>query len=249
MAQPGNRARRLITVTDAAGAAVIGLVLANFTTRSWACDAAGGAWAAYAANPALTALGSGLYDFSYDMPTLAGWFDSQITHATYTVYDSRWSGEVEGADLDAITALVVRPQVTVTTSAVLGDPISLTLIAYRWRQVLITVLDQNRNPYPNLATDFPASTLRLAVRSANQTATMWDAGPSGTPTGLALSISGSVITIEFPENATFFAALVAGTASADLFWELTGDYQNNAAKTVALVPSSTLTLRRREVGS
>jgi hypothetical protein len=249
MAQPGNRARRLITVMDASGAAVTGLVLANFTTRTWACDAAGGAFAAYSANPTLTEKGGGLYDFAYDYPSQAGWADVQITHATHTVYDNRWSGEVEGTDLDAVTALVVRPQVTVSTSAVLGDPITLTLIAYRWRQVLITVLDQNRNPYPNLATDFPAANLRLSVRSANQTTTVWDSGPPGTPAGFTLSISGSVITIEFPETCTFFTALAAGVASVDLFWELTGDYQGNAAKTVALVPSSTLTLRRREVGT
>jgi hypothetical protein len=126
---------------------------------------------------------------------------------------------------------------------------SLQVVAYRQRELTVTCVDAAGTPITSLGTDYPSASLRMSVRSADQTTTKWDAGPTGTPSGFSIATSGAVLSITIPETATFFSALAAGAMSATLYYEVTGDYGGDSAKTRPLIRSSTLTLLRREVGT
>jgi hypothetical protein len=251
MARPGDTVHRVVRVQLADGTPVTGLTSAAVTVEAYQRAATASVWTSYSAALGWVEIGGGRYAISYLLPAAAGWHDVLLlpTNAAHTIFDARWSGEVEDTDLDRITGLVARPSAVVSAAAFLATQVPLELIAYRWASRTLTILDAAGEPLTTFGTDYPTASLRLAVRSLNQTTTVWDAGPSGTPAGFSISSSGAVLTITVPENATFFAALAAGALRTDLFWEVTADYQGVASQTVSVVPSSPLTLLRREVGT
>jgi hypothetical protein len=125
-----------------------------------------------------------------------------------------------------------------------GQPLPLTLYAYRYKTWTITFKNTDGSPY-----DVSGFTgLAMSVRSQDQTTTKWDA-TNGSPAGVVLTVASNVMTVAVPENAAFFAALAAGTASASLYYEITGDAGGDTAKTQPMIPSSSLLLGRREVGT
>jgi hypothetical protein len=256
MAQPGDTTHRLIKVMDAAGAGVTGLVLGGFTLTSYGRGYGAGAWSTYSASGALVEIGSGLYSLAFTLPTSAGWWRVMLEHTTYTVWPGSWEGEVETQDQDSLYGAVVQPVATLSTSFQLGTTQSADLVAYRYRTLSIPIYDSSGAAYTALATDFPSSSLRISIRSRDQTTTKWDAGPSGvistgagTAADFAITTVGNILTVIIPEDSGFFAALTAGLDSVDLYSEIVGDYGGAANKTQPIIRSSTWTILRREVGT
>lgn len=256
MAQPGETTRRLVKVLDALGNGVTGLTLASFTFSSYGFGYGASVWSSYAAGAVLTAIGGGLYSLSFALPASAGWWRCMLEHASLRVWSGSWEGELETQDWDSLYGSIVQPVATLSTSAQLGSVLPITMVVNRWRRLDIPITDSAGNPYTNLATDFPSSTLRVSVRSKDQTTTKWDAGPSGvisagagTAANFLATTTGAILSLEIPEDSGFFAALPAATDSLDVYIEVVGDLGGVAAKTQPILRSSPLTLSRREVGT
>lgn len=251
--QPGEVSYRQLEVVDAAGNGVIGLTLADFTISAYARGYGASIFTAWTHGSVLQALGSGQYDLAFAAPPSAGWgrYRIKLNNPAYRfLSNNQWEGEVETQDADSLYGSVVRPVATLAQGAQLGMPLPLELVAYRFRELSISVVDQAGAAYTALATDFPSATLRMSVRSKNQTTTVWNGGPSATPLGFIITTTSNVLAITIPEDATFFSALAAGVDSLDdLYWEVTGDKGSDAAKTVPIIRSSNLRLTRREVGT
>ena len=258
MAQPADITQRVIRVLNADGTAATGLTLAAFTVDAYGRGYGAGVWTTYASGAAVTEIGGGLYGLSFALPASAGWWRFEIRPVVTTriVYSGIWEGETETQDLDSLYGQVVRPVATLTQGAQLGSTVSLDLVANRFRQLAIPIVTQSGAPYD--LSVVTVGSLRMSVRSKNQTTTKWDAGPTGTislGTGTAANFvithSGvaGALSVEIPEDSGFFAALAAGEDTIDLYWEVTGDLGGVAAKTIPIIRSSPLQLRRREVGT
>jgi len=256
MSQPGDTTYRLVKVTDAAGAGVTGLTLASFTFSAYGRGYGAGAWSAYSASQSVTEIGSGLYDLTFVLPQASGWWRVMLEHATHQVWSGSWEGEIESQDQDSLYGAVVQPVATLSTSFQLGTTQPAELVANRYRTLSIPIYTSAGAPYSALATDFPSASLRLSIRSRDQTTTKWDAGPSGvittgggTAADFAITTIGNVLTIVIPEDAGFFSALAAGETSTDLYAEIVGDFGGVASRTQPIIRSSTWSILRREVGT
>lgn len=256
MAQPGDVTHRLIKVLSPAGAGVTGLTLASFTFTSYGRGYGAGSWTTYAASAALVEIGGGLYSLQFSLPTSAGWWRVMLEHTTNTVWSGSWEGEVETQDQDSLYGAIVQPVATLSTSFQLGSVQRAELIAFRYRTLSIPIVDSSGAAYTALATDFPSATLKISIRSKDQTTVKWDAGPSGTisagagtAANFAITTVGNVLTVVIPEDAGFFSALAAAADSVDLYAEITGDFSSNTAKTQPIIRSSIWTISRREVGT
>ena len=256
MAQPGDVTHRFIRVTTPAGVPVAGLTLASFTLVSYARGYGATVWTTYAAGAVLVDYGGGLYGLQFSLPPSAGWWRCMLLHATNAVWNGSWEGEVETQDQDSLYGAIIQPVATLSTGFQLGQVQPAELIANRYRVLTIAINDSAGAPYTALATDFPSATLKLSIRSKDQTTVKWDAGPSGiittgggTAANFAITTVGNVLSIAIPEDAGFFTALAAGVSSTDLYAEVTGDYTSSAAKTQPVIRSSVWTISRREVGT
>lgn len=256
MAQPGEITYRLVKITSPTGIPVTGLTLGSFTFSSYGRGYGAGSWSSYAASSVLAEIGSGLYSLQFTLPTSAGWWRVLFEHATNTVWNGSWEGEVETQDQDSLYGAIVQPVATLSTSFQLGSTVDASLVAFRYRVLTIPIYDSSGAAYTNLATDFPSATLKLSIRSKDQITTKWDAGPSGvissgagTAANFAITTASNVLTIAIPEDSGFFSALAAAADSADLFYEVTGDLGSVAAHTQPIIRSSAMTIIRREVGT
>ncbi len=255
---------KLLDVRDAAGAVVTGLTITDFTVLAYGRGYGASIFTTYTHSTDLQAIGGGLYDLAFLLPPSAGFWHYRIlpTNPAYRIITpNEWSGEVEVNDLDSLYGSVVRPVATISQSAQLGMPLPMELVAYRYRTMEIPVVDQAGDDYDLLATDFPSATLRISIRSKDRTTTKWDAGPTGvisvgagTAAQFAISTTGNILAIAFPEDSGFFAALTAAVAAGkdtvdDLYVEVTGDKLSVAARTQPVIRSSNLRLTREEVGT
>jgi hypothetical protein len=245
--QPAETTHRLIRVKTAAGVAVTGLTLASFTVEAYGKGYGAAQFTTYTSGAAITEIGGGRYLFSFALPSATGWWDVFIKSNTagHQVFSSHFEGELESQDYDSLYANILKPVATLTTSAQLGSVLSLSLIAYRYRSLSIPIKDEagtniDLSGYTNL---------KMSVRSKDQTTTKWDAGPTATPVGFSIIGGNGILTIEIPEDAAFFSALTAGSDSISLYYEVTGDMDGAATKTIPIIRSSSLILSRREVGT
>jgi hypothetical protein len=249
MAQPGTTTHRVIRVQSAAGAAVTGLVTANFTFTGYQRAFTASVWSTYTTSAAITEIGSGLYALAFVLPAAAGWFDFYITpdDATRVVFSDHFEGEVESQDLDSIYANVVRTAAIPSGNNLIGTEVAGELVAYRYNQWSIAIVDQS-----GAAVDLSTYTsLALSVRTTNQTTKKLDA-TDGSPTGFGLSGSAlGILTITWPESTGTLASAadIYDEPGRDLFYEVVGNLGGDAAKTVPIIRSSPLTILRREVGS
>lgn len=254
MARAGDTVHRLIRLEDAAGAAVTGAVIGDFTVTAYARSYSASVWSTYTHNAALTEIGSGRYALSYSLPSTAGWVDFYLipTDATRTVYDNHWSGEIETQDMDSMYGNIVRGVVLPTRGALLGSVVPGELVAYRWNTWDIPFVDSNGDPIL-LASNYTNFT--LGVRSKDQTTTKLDAS-TGSPTGFVVSgTDAGILTVTWPEStgvgaADIYAHLAAGALDAvPLYWEVVANLGGDASKTVPIIRSSELRIKRREVGT
>lgn len=251
--QPGGLLPKVIRVTDASDSPVTtGLTIASFTTSALGRGYGASVWSAYAASFALGAhLGNGRWPVDFLLPPSAGHFDVELlpVDPTQTVTPNRWQGEAETQDLDSLYGNIVKGVALPTQGATLGLPYPGELVAYRWNRWDIPVkagadIDLSSPAYNNL---------KLSVRSKDQTTIKLDA-VNGVG-GFVLTGALGLLTIEWPETtgsgvADIYGWLAAGALKADaLYYEVTGDKDSNAAKTVPIIRSSELLITRREVGS
>lgn len=252
----GDLTHRVINVTDAAGAAVTGLTLADFTVTARARGYGASVWSTYTSNAAIVEIGGGDYALAFSAPPSAGWYRVKIVPAVATraIWNASWEGECETQDLDSIFTGLAAVQLGEIRNVFLGFTWNAELIAYRYQEWSIPMVDQTGAPV-----DLSGYTgLALSVRTLNQTTKKLDA-MNGSPTGFVLTASaGGIITVNWPESlgtpgsaADIYSIVPAAsnTMSEALFYEITGDVGGDATKTVPLVRSSALIVGRREVGS
>lgn len=255
MVQPANTVTKFIRRTTAAGVAVTGKVLADFTIAAYH-HAAGGSPASHTHASTITELASGFYAWTYTLPATAGHYGFNILPAsgTDTVEFVGVCGELELADLDSLNAAVSRPIVGLTSQGTIGQTQAITLVNKRYRELVFSFVDAN-----GVAVDMTTySNITFGVRSVTDQATAppkIDAinGTTTAASAYVITAGSGTVTVKIPEDATFFVLTEGVTpdedGTMDLRYELTGDQAATALKTVALIPSSVLTLTRREVGT
>jgi hypothetical protein len=252
--RPGDTTHRLIRVTNpATGAGVTGLVIGDFTVLAKARGYAASVWSNWTHASALVEIGSGYYALAFAACPSAGWWRYLITSDDgYDVWSNSWEGEVEAQDLDSMYTGLSAVALGTPRNVFLGFTWPAELFAYRYGEWEIPVVDQTGEPV-----DLSGYTnLKLAVRSLNQTTYKLDA-EHGTPTGFVLTGSaGGIVNVSWPESVGSGAADIYAvvppaslTMSEALYYEITGDVGGDATKTIPIVSSSPLTVRRREVGS
>lgn len=254
--RPGDTTHRIIRVLNADDSPATGLTLASFTVVARSRGYGASVWSTYTHSAALVEIGSGDYALAFAGPPSAGWWRFYLvpTDTTKQVWNASWEGECETQDLDSIYTGLSAVQLGQIRNVYLGFTWNAELIAYRWQQWQIPVVDQNGDPvdlsgYTNLA---------LSVRTLDQTTKKLDAS-NGTPTGFVLTASaGGIVTVEWPESlgtvgsaADIYSIVPAGslTMSQALYYEITGDVGGVSTKTVPIIRSSTLVVGRREVGT
>ena len=252
--QPGQVNSQRFRVIDASGSPVTGLTLASFTVEANTRPAATGTWGTWTHGATVTERSTGYYYLTWTEPPGAGFRSLEIlpVSASHTVYPGMWTGEIEGQDLDSIAARVASYSAVLTRGSQLGAQVPITLIAYRYRVLLISIIDNLGDPV-DLTT---YSTWKVAIRSADQTTVKFD-GITGTPTGF--SITGDAagnLTIIFPETlattgtqADGYNGVPVESRQVARFWEVTADIGGDATKTVSIIRSSPCTVLAREVGT
>jgi hypothetical protein len=253
----GDTTHRIVTVLNADDTPATGLTIADFTVTARGRGYGASVWSTYTHSSAIVELGSGDYALSFLAPAAAGWWRYKIAPnvATRTVWNQSFEGEIETQDLDSMFTGLSSVALGASRNIYLGNvwP-SAELIAYRYNQWSIPVVDQNRDPI-----DLSGWTnLALSVRTLDQTTKKLDA-TNGSPTGFVLTGSaGGIVTVEWPESlgtpgsaADIYSIVPAGslTMSQALYFEVTGDVDADTDKTVPIIRSSPLIIGRREVGS
>lgn len=241
MARPGDTVHRLIRVSDSTtGAAVTGLVLANFAVEAYTIPLSGGTWATYAHGATLTEIGGGRYALAFALPPASGFASFLISHATHDVRGDLWEGEVEQYDQDALAAATIGTTATLSTSAQLGSVVPLELVHHAYREITITITDTAQSPI-NLS---GYTNWRMSVSGQDQTVGRYDQ-----TTGISGNASG-VLSIIIPESATaLWTFLAAAANSVTLFWDVWADKDGQATQSQPIVRSSPCTITRREVQS
>lgn len=238
--RPGDTTTKIFHVMDADGVPVTGLTLSDFTIVAYNNGVT------YTHSSAITELTGGNYKWTYALPATRGdvWINCQPNAAANTIAHAKtrsvsFAGEVENQDLDSVYAANSRPIIALRSSGTIGQVQPLVLSQNRYRLLEFSFIDSNGDPVL-LDTDY--GNWIIAIRSLDQTTTQWD-GSLLTPD------DSGILTVEIPEDATFFDALDAGEISTQLYYEITADLDHDADKTVSMVPSSLLTLTRVEVGT
>lgn len=238
---------RCFKVLDPAGAPVAGLTAGDFAVLVLAN--AYGATAYADVSPAGIAIAAiaghaGYYRLAHNYPAAAGWLAVDVVpvNPLHQVVPLCWSGEVENADLDRLNANLQNPIVTLQLGGSLGQPVALSLVAHRHAVIPFAFTGVDMTPgvtYTNY---------RWSVRDAKDQTLA--AAKYDQTTGI-LAADG-LVTITIPETASFFSVMPEGASPADRYelrHELVADLVSASGETVSLVPSSSLTLQRREEGT
>jgi hypothetical protein len=134
--------------------------------------------------------------------------------------------EVTQNSLDEIATLISAPA---TSTLEVGGPSSDLLIRAvksTYVPATFTVRDAAGDPV-NIST---YTGLRFGVRNQGQTITYYQT------TGITLvgGGTGGVVTVEIPENASFYSELGTGVDAVTLYWDLVGDAGGSATQTRCL---------------
>lgn len=253
MAQPGSSVTKFIRRLTAAGVASTGKVLADFTIAAYH-KAASVAAATFTHGSTITELSLGWYAWTYTLPATAGFtgVDLDVATGTDTIDLIQIQDELEAADLDQIAALVNRPIVAVSSQGTIGEVVALTLINKRYRRARFTFTDA-AGATIDMTTGTTYTAYAWSTRShTNQASADYRVDAvTGTPVGFVITGGVGYVDVTIPEDAAFFD-LTEGTSAVDsleIRHELTADLVAVAGQTVALIPSSPLTITRREVGT
>jgi len=248
--QPADQLDKDFYVVSSAGAAVTGLVTANFTITAWHTPY-GGSTATWSHGLVVSELGSGWYRARLTLPATAGQYVYGLTHASHIVTPFAWEDELEIMDQAAIAALVARPVVRVQGSGNLGETATLPdQNAIRKAVITLSIVDVDNDPVA-LATDY--TTWAVGFRS---TTTQSGGAPRldavhGTPTGFGLVVDDAgLITITIPDDLSIFSAITEGATpvdSVEVDMEVVGD--SPSGQTISIVAPSRFRILKRAHGS
>lgn len=246
--RPGDPICKYFRIIADNGTAVPGAVIAALTLTAWHMPY-GGAPATWTHGATLTEVATGFYALTFTAPPTAGQWALWIvpTDTTRQIEFASVSGETENQDLDSLHNAVSRPIIGVSGQGTIGQQVPLSLVAKRYRVVTFTFVDEDGDPI-DMTVGTTYTNYRWSVRDPNdQTATppKFDQ-TTGITGGLGF------VRVTILEGSSFFAALPEGVNVEDDYnarHELVADLVAVAGETVALVPSSPLTLTRREEGT
>jgi hypothetical protein len=256
MTEPGNAIAKLIYRETAAGAAVTGSVIGDFTLVA-AYLPRGGSPTAWSLGAVLYDLGAllgaawnGYYFLKVTTPSVgdidAG-FDIKVASGTDVVRVASFTGEIEPKDLLSIFNAVNQPVVTLSGNGTIGQVTPLTLIAKRYRQVTFTFVDAN-----GANIDMTSGTTYTNYPFSVRSKTDQNATPPKMDQTTGISAGNGYVTVTILEAASFFSAMPEGASPSDTLevrYELTADLVAVTGETVSLVQSSPLTIARRETGT
>lgn len=246
--QPGGSITKYFRVLDASGAAVTGLAIGNFTVTAWH-KPYGGSPATWTHGASLSEIASGFYALTYTAPATAGQWGLWIvpSTATYQIEFAQISDETENQDRDSLGNLVSRPIIGLTGDGSIGQTQAISLFAYRYRLLRFTFVDSAGDPV-DMTDGTTYTAYRWSVRDpADQTEANAKFDQS---TGI--TAGDGYVEVAVLENSSFFAAITEGASAAnskELRHELSADLVSPSGERVALVPSSVLTIYRREFGT
>lgn len=246
--RPNETVCKYFKILDEEGAPVAGAVVGDLTLTGWHRPA-GGTPATWTLSATLTEVATNLYALTFLSPPTAGqwglWIDPVDT--TQQIEFAHVSGETENQDLDSLHNAVSRPIIGVSGQGTIGQTVPLTLVAYRYRVITFIFNDEDGEPI-----DMTAGTTYTNYRWSVRARTSQSATPP--KYDQTTNITGGVgfVNVTVLEAASFFGAISEGATPTDTYearHELVGDLVAVSGETVALVPSSTLTLTRREEGT
>ena len=256
MTQPSNSLTKFIQRLTVAGVAVTGKTISDFTVTAY-YKTASGSPTTYTHGSTLTELSGGWYAWTYSVPSSASHYGVDIIPSSGTDYlrFAGISGELENQDLDSIYAANARPISSLTSSGTIGQTVSLSLVAHRYRILVFSFVDSNGAAI-DMTDGVNYTNIKFGVRAASTQAagTTYDAAHGTATAGFTWSVVGAsgTVTVKIPEDAVFFALMTEGATVVDSVsarYELTADVVSPVGETIALVPSSALVLTRREVGT
>jgi hypothetical protein len=256
MSSPGQSVTKYLYRESAAGAAVTGKIITDFTVVAAYRPRSGSitSWAHGSTitdlNIALGAAWAGWYGWTFTLPATAEvdcGIDIKPATGSDSIRVSAFSGEVEGKDLVDIFNAVNQPVVVISGSGTIGQVTPLTLVAKRYRQITFTFKDSvGANIDMTLGVNYTNYVFSTRDKT-NQTLT-----PPKMDQTTGIVAGSGYVTVTILEAASFFAIMPEGasvTDSFDLRYELTADLVAVSGETVPLVQSSSLTLIRREGGT
>lgn len=246
--QPAGSITKFFRVLDASGAAVAGELIGDFTVTALH-KPYGGTPATWTHNAALSEVTSEFYAVTFDAPATAGQWGLWIipTTATYQIEWAQISDETENQDRDSLGNLISRPIIGITGQGTIGQQVPIEMVAHRYRVLRFTFVDADGNDI-DMTAGTTYTSYKWSVRSvADQTAT-----PPKFDQTANITAGDGYVEVAVLEDSSFFDALPEDANVVDtmtLRHELAADLVAVTGETVSLVPSSTLTLRRREWGS
>ncbi len=237
--RPGDTVYFVVYRQTSGGAASTGKVLADFNivgykngvvtsiSPSIASIGSGIKWQAYKLGVTLPA--SGPYEFACLVEPASG---------TDVITGGFITAEVEQQDIDSVTALVIRPTASLSSTSVMASNVTLNVIAYRQTPIAVSVTNQ-------------AGTAIDLSSYSNWKFSVWDKTHSGSILYTnALDISGSVsgaVTFNIPENADFYSQIAAAYSSSNdsvtLYYDVIGDLAGDATKTRTILRGQLVLLR------
>ncbi len=198
MTVPLEAITKFFRVRNGAGAAVAGLVTADFAFTAWK-QVVGASAATWSHASAIVEVASNLYAWTFTAPPVgpAHWgIICDPNTATYQIEFFSVTGETENQDLDTIFANTTQLTGVISTGAVLGNQLPIELTVNRYRAMTIVVRDQNGD----LADLSGYTNLRVALRDSTQALMKWT-GSNGSPYNFAVSgdASGN-LALAWPES-------------------------------------------------
>lgn len=219
---PGDVEYVVVTIKNSAGAAVTGLVTANFTVDYYLG----------ATTPTsvftVTEISGGRYRVALTLPGTTGYFSVFITQSTNTVENGRYHGELEDADADSIYSAVIRPQSQLAGTSALASEVTININARRYKALTVSVVDQ-------------AGAVVDLSGFNNWRWNVWDKTHTGSVYTQSTGITGSaggVVAWAVAENAAFNSfmdtAIIAGDSTVTLYYDMLADRAATASQTEAV---------------
>ena len=235
----------IVTITFSVlngGTPVTGLTTANFTL-----PARFGTLAGVTSTPTLTfsvvEISGGEYFGLVTLPTTLGYVKFQVTsNAGYTVNRGGYWGEIETNDLDTIGALVVRPVTQLSTGLFVAASVPLTITAYRYVPLSVTVTTQAGGVVDRRAYTGFLFTIWNQSHTGGTFLYQQSTGITGSALGVvAWSLPKTMTNV----NAAADTAIAAGNNSTVLYYDMVANIGGISTETVSLFAGQ-LTVNRYE---
>jgi hypothetical protein len=246
--QPNGSITKFLRILDVDGQPVPALDETDLTITAWH-KPYGGALATFTHGTTLTEVATNFYALTFTGPTTAGqWGYWAIpTDATYQIEWAQISDETENQDNDSLYNAVARPIIGLTGQGTIGETVPLSMVAHRYRVLRFTFVD-SAGVNVDMTSGTTYENFRWSVRDPeDQTEANAKYDQSSN-----ITAGDGWVQVVVLEAASFFSAIAEDDTvedKKDLRHELVADIVAVSGETIALVPSSVLTLTRREEGT